>query len=106
MTERRIVCAAVRHPDGRVVCGPRHLDKTMWCQITGLSMTAFNDLLQHDTGPDEAAKVWGWKGEQGFVDQHGLFLTREEAWSVALDAQQIIRDSDWQVGSLHSEHLY
>lgn len=107
MGDLRIVCAAVRHPDGRIVCGPRHLDKTMLAQITGLSMEGFHDLLTNGDGPSEACKVWGWKGEEGFIDQYGVFHTREEAWNVADAGGQIIeKERNWCNGSLHSEHLY
>jgi hypothetical protein len=53
------------------------------------------------------ARKEDWRtAEQGFVDQRGEWLTREEAWIVADGEQQIIRDPDWMVGHLHSEHLY
>lgn len=46
---------------------------------------------------------------QGFVDQRGVFLTRTEAWSIALAAGQIIRrvgGNDTDGGTLYSENLY
>lgn len=62
---RVIACAAIRRGDV-IVCGPRH----GWC-------------LNH--APDRSAGKW----ECGFLDQHGNFLTRAEAWNVADMAGQI-----------------
>lgn len=47
--------------------------------------------------------------EQGFIDQWGIFLNRQEAWKVAKAAGQILYrcggdDSDG--GTLYSENLY
>ena len=84
----RIVCAAIRRA-GEVIIGARHYDGWM-------------------IGAIEARGEWGlWRAaEQGFVDQHGRFYTREEAWQIADANGQIIRDRDWAAGVLHSEHLY
>lgn len=82
--ERRIVCAAIRDGHGSIICGPRHWDKI--CRST-----------KHD--------AW----EQGFVDQRGEFLTREEAWKVAEAAGQILRrvgGDSINGGRLFSENLY
>ena len=87
----RIVCAAIRHKDGRIVCGPRHYDNTM---ISVLDQ--FNDIYDWNGG----------RTEQGFINQFGGFYTREEAWAIADAEGQIIRDRDWMTGMLHSEHLY
>ena len=47
------------------------------------------------------------KIEQGFIDQCGNFLTREEAWKVAEAADQIIRTGPGFSGPmLYSENLY
>lgn len=47
--------------------------------------------------------------EQGFIDRHGKFHTREEAWKIATPAGQIKRhvggDSQ-NGGTLYSENLY
>lgn len=96
-----IVCAACRHPDGRVVLGVRHFDHIMWKQILGLPITAD---LPRDPAPDD---VLGWGGAaQGFVDNAGAFLTREEAWAVCIGHDRPLIDREWSRGSLHSEHLY
>lgn len=89
---RRVVCAANRNnATGIIACGARHFDSVMHRAIEQMPSVQRDD--------------WR-KSEQGFIDQHGVFLTREEAWKVAEAAGQIIRCTDWQIGSLHSEHLY
>jgi hypothetical protein len=97
--ERRIVCAAARHANGRIVCSPRHMDETCWKQILNVPVLVFDGKLP--------PKVEEWQGcDQGFINSWGEFLTREEAWIVALHNKQIIKDLNWQIGCLHSEHLY
>lgn len=47
--------------------------------------------------------------EQGFIDQHGAFMTRTEAWKVAEAAGQILNrcgGDDKNGGTLYSENLY
>lgn len=80
---RRVVCAAMKDGNGTIICGPRHWDKIMHQNASGKS---------------------GW--EQGFVDQHGEFLTREDAWKIAEAAGQIIRRVGGDGGRLFSENLY
>lgn len=88
----RIVCAANRHKDGRIVIGPRHFDSTMIAAL----------MAQPDWDTD------GWKGsEQGFIDQHGDFFTREQAWAIAKPLGQCVRSIGMpDNGVLYSEHLY
>lgn len=83
----RIVCAAMRK-DGRIITGARHYDKVMREQ-----MEASEGL------------VWWRTCEQGFINQFGEFLTREEAWEIANTNGQIIRESTID-GMLFSECLY
>jgi hypothetical protein len=100
---RLIVCAAVRNKtSGVVVCGARHgncLNAVIGYKLDG-----------HPTG-----ETW----ECGFIDQHGDFLTRAEAWKVADAAGQIRRPTGYErhydhqrkpnvgdEGSLFSENLY
>lgn len=86
--DRRVVCAAVRHTGtGLVVCGARHFDMVMHAQIEALGL------------PDD------WD-EQGFIDQRGTYMTREEAFGVASAAGQIIRRCGGDDGQLFSENLY
>lgn len=87
--DTRVVCAALMDASGRVVTGPRHFDGTMMEQIK--------------RGPD----VDAWRGaEQGFVDQKGHFLTREQAHEIAARQGQIIRRVGSDEMSLFSENLY
>jgi hypothetical protein len=83
-----VVCAANKHREsGRIICGPRHWDKTMRSQ-----------KLETET-------FKGW--DQGFVNQFGEFLTREEAWDVAVKQNQIRHYCyGGQTGYLYSENLY
>jgi hypothetical protein len=81
MDRRVVVCAALRNVHGTIICGPRH-----W------------DSICRGTSKD------GW--EQGFVDQRGVFMTREEAWKVAEAAMQIIRRCGGDGERLFSENLY
>lgn len=84
---RRVVCAAIRDMSGRVVCGARHFDIGM--------VRAIKEMMSF---------VEPW--EQGFIDQRGEFMTREEAHKVAADAGQIIRRCGGDDGRLFSENLY
>lgn len=83
---RRIVCAANRNKETLLI-GVRHWDAHMHKQLKLL-----------------ATKPRKW--EQGFIDQQGVFLTREEAWVVATAAGQIIRRVGGDEGCLYSENLY
>lgn len=99
-----VVCACNRHREtGRKVCGARHFDSIMREQM-------------HDTG---GFPYWN-SCEQGFIDQFGQFLTREQAWKIADAAGQIRRPTGWEKddeikarpanigdeGKLFSENLY
>lgn len=96
--QRFVVCAAMRK-NGVIVCGARHFDPIMRRQI------ALNGMGHTD-----------W--EQGFIDQFGEFLTREEAWKVADAAGEIRRPTGFEdflharpanvgdEGMLFSENLY
>ena len=88
-----IVCAAIRNADGVVITGVRHYD---------LLMNAMAERL----GGRPA-----WRGaEQGFVSNKYpfRFLTREEAYVIAVAAGQIRNDvpSMAAQGQLDSSHLY
>lgn len=93
---RHVVCSAIRAADGDVLLGIRHYSADMRAQI--------------------AVRRDGWKFEhrhdedQGFVDQHGVFMSREEAFRVAADHGQIRYLDKCGVGldgpKLYSEGLY
>ena len=93
---RRVVCAAIRAADGSVLLGVRHYSGDMHEQIV-----ARHDGAKFKHRHDE---------DQGFVDQHGVFMTREEAYRVADEQGQIL---DWRAcgngldgRKLYSEGLY
>ncbi len=90
--QRRVVCAAEQNRDGDVICSPRHRDPVFHKLMTMLSET-------------ERHK-WERDTVQGFVDQWGRFMTREEALDVAKSKQQIIRRCGGDSLRLYSENLY
>lgn len=90
--ERRIVCAAIRNSKGIILVGVRHYDTFMRQQIRNFK-TNFYNCEDHSSI------------EQGFLDNRFQFLTRKEAWEVAKNAGQIIRDCS-EEGTLYSENLY
>lgn len=96
----RIVCAANRIGNGQVVLGARHFDGLMRMAIES----------RHQINPNE-----DWRpSEQGFVDQHGVFYTREDAWIIACKENQIKdyvgsqspEDNGIYGAKLYSENLY
>lgn len=95
--QRRVVCAAnkyVSHFDGKVIiiAGARHYDTVMRSQIEALDKSYWH-LIKHTE-------------VQGFIDQRGEFMTREEAWQVAFRAGQIVRRCGGDGSRLFSENLY
>ena len=89
---RRVVCAANRHED-TLVLGARHFDSTMHSIIARLDKQFLPDF----------PSTW----EQGFIDQHGRFMTRREALYVAIAAGQIVgRVKHGPQDVLFSEDLY
>lgn len=92
--QRRVVCAANRYHQQFIgytlILGARHFDQTMHRQ--------------------KIARDWDERScpdsDQGFIDQHGVFMTREEAWDVAVAAGQIIRRVGGDGERLYSENLY
>lgn len=86
---RRVVCAAVKYPDGTVLVGPRHFDAVMLAQYRRAGLKS---------GEDESIK--------GFLDQEGRFMTREEAHVVATEQGQIRRHLPGDNNRLFSENLY
>lgn len=85
---QRIVCAANRHKfvgDIDIILGIRHWDELMRQQVSDSDYSNY---------------------EQGFIDNKGKFLTREEAFVVAEREGQIIRCVGGDEGVLYSENLY
>lgn len=88
---RRVVCAAIRRKDGgAMVCSARHFDEVMNSEIAR-SLYLRGEWVDAD---------------QGFIDQFGVFMTRQEAWTVANAAGQIVRRVGGDDGCLYSENLY
>lgn len=89
LSSPRIVAAANRsNIDGVVIVGARHFDQCMRGQIAAMSRTHIEFR------------------EQGFIDQHCNFYTREEAFIIAEKNNQIIRRCGGDEGHLFSENLY
>lgn len=93
---RRVVCAAIRAADGSLLLGIRHYSRDMHEQIEQRA-GGWKFLHRHDE-------------DQGFVDQRGVFMTREEAYQVAAAAGQIAYPEACGRGlfgpKLYSEGLY
>lgn len=91
---RRVVCAAVFLPEiDLIIPGVRHYDTLM--HNLSESIPEVNDNPQKEI--------------QGFVDNQGKFMDRQEAWKVACSAGQVINrvgGDDRKGGTLYSENLY
>ena len=85
---RHVVCAANRWKDGTIVLGIRHFCPMMRAQINSMEYTP----------------VGG--SEQGFVDQWGNFMTRDEALSVVKMNEQPLKRPWDEFDTLYSENLY
>lgn len=92
----RIVCAAIkfqRRGKTMVIASPRHMD--MICRYI---------LAELKTGVRKRDEI-----EEGFIDQHGTYYTRLDAWEIAERNGQIARrvGGDGRGGyGLFSENLY
>lgn len=90
---RVVVCAATllitEGHDSVVLLGARHWDQSM-----------HNQLSCQEEYFDKADET------QGFIDQFGVFMTREEAFEVATAAGQIKYRCGGDEGVLFSENLY
>lgn len=85
-----IVCAANRHCEtGLIVCGARHFDSLM-------------RAVMNATG---GFPHWN-NCDQGFIDQRGVFYTREEALVIALANGQRRFRCGGDETRLYSENLY
>lgn len=93
---RRVVCAAIRADDGEVLLGIRHYSLDMHRQIEQR-----RDGSKFEHRHDE---------NQGFVDQYGMYMTRESAYQVAKAAGQLAYLEYCSEGldgpRLYSEGLY
>lgn len=93
---RRVVCAAICAADGSLLLGIRHYSLDMWAQCDA---RRDGDKFKHRHDED-----------QGFVDQYGVWMSREEAYIVADAARQIVHKEHCGQGldgpKLYSEGLY
>lgn len=100
----RIVAAACRvvAVDGNeyIMVGARHWDSLMKGQL----VTLCNMLIALGYTDDKLYE--SSRTDQGFIDQYQRFLSREEAWDIAVERKQIHRQIDDSRGKLYSEHLY
>jgi hypothetical protein len=87
LSKPRIVCAAIQLIGGLVVPSARHFDMTMRLVLSSTKLETLG-------------------ARQGFIDQHGQFYDREQAWDIAKANDQIRRDEGKCTGTLYSEHLY
>ena len=92
----RIVSAANRYGDV-ILLGVRHGSEDMY--------SLWDSVLEHDGAFFDN---YG-REEQGFITSKYRFVTRTEAWEIAVEQKQIVRrvggdDSDG--GTLYSENLY
>lgn len=88
----RIVCAAVRAADGDLILGVRHYDEGMHAQIKQQK----NPEKFYHRGDED----------QGFIDNRGFFQSREEAFTIAFKAGQIMSMMSCPSSRLYSEGLY
>lgn len=77
---KAVVCAAIKFSDGHIILGIRHFSPDM---VLSAALQGY-DIKKHT--------------EQGFVDQYGAFLTREEALKIISPLGRKTR--------LYSEDLY
>ncbi len=89
LSKPRIVCAAMRFPNGVILPSARHYDKLVHANMKAMDLTKFDHP------------------EQGFIDQHCRFWDRKSAYVIAEYNGQIIRQCECGTpGVLYSEHLY
>lgn len=88
---RRVVAAALKLHDGRILVGVRHFDEIM------------RSWLPSKHG-DAVAMIKGH--EQGFVDNYYQFMDRTEAYNVAVEQNQLLTPFVGIKGSLCSEDLW
>jgi len=99
-SSRHVVCAACMY-DGVLILGARHWDKVMRQQ--------YDMMRNSDKWKEYSSVPSGSLFEQGFIDQHGVFMDRKEAMKVAIAGGQpvdIERGCGGDTETLYSEGLY
>lgn len=89
LSKSKIVCAANKffaREQTFIVVAPRHYDQTMHKTMELIGVTYKDEV------------------EQGFVDQHGIFFNRTEAYYIAVAQNQVEPQKDKR--ELFSEDLY
>lgn len=100
----RIVSAAMLMDDGLVVAGARHLSPDMRATLRRIYGNGFRLMGRVLKKPYHLRVLC-----QGFIDSRGNFLTRTEAWQVAVKNDQIrqrVGGNSADGGTLYSENLY
>jgi hypothetical protein len=101
--KRRVVCAAIRNCKGDIICGARHYDNIMRAQILISKNKRFWKCVLK-IGKFIVCRYP--RIEQGFIDQWGVYMSREEALTVAKETGQILRKCGGDRDELFSENLY
>ncbi|ABY63141.1 putative Arn.3 [Pseudomonas phage 201phi2-1] len=91
----RVVAGVANRYGSIIVMGVRHYSNMMQVALDALGGV---ELLIRWAGEENC--------EQGFVDQYGTFLDRQEAWVLAEAAGQIRHRANLPTGTLYSEHLW
>lgn len=91
----RVVCAAYVMKDGFIVSGVRHLSPDMRATMERIYGEGYWEKISRENHHIEG----------GFINQFGEYLTREEAWVIAVERGQIFREVS-SPGALYSECLY
>ncbi len=86
---RHVVCAANKFEDGTIILGIRHWDGFMHNSADSLGLRRIHN-----------------KCDQGFVDQWGNFMSRDEALQVVRANGQHTRLPLDKFDTLYSENLY
>jgi len=101
--QRRVVCAAIRNCKGDIICGARHYDDIMRAQVRASKNKRYWKGYLKVFGK----YIYRYKRvEQGFIDQWGVYMSREEALEVAKAAGQMLRRCGGDRRELFSENLY
>ena len=92
----RVVCAAIMNKEGAIVIGVRHFDYIMHATLD-LRKELFPTEDWHDC-------------DQGFVDQYSVFISRTEAWKIAVGInapQDPTKNADIRKARIknHCEHI-
>ena len=89
----RIVCAAYKMKDGFILSGVRHWSPDM------------RETAKRIYGDEYHLKVDRNFHDGGFIDQHGKYYNRQDAWKIAEKNGQILKEVS-TVRALYSENLY